>query len=122
LTQNLYDQKITPQEAESALPIALQNLTYSGTNDPNYPSENLRWRSAALIGALGLQPEVSVPALINAMNNSGDSVAMECANALEKFNSGRAAIPALNRIANSATNEVLRRMAQNTLDRIQKTP
>jgi hypothetical protein len=122
LTQQLYDGKITPQDASEALLMAFQNLAYSGT-DTNYPDhfpDSVRWRAAALVGALGLQPEDSIRALLTAMNNSGDSVVVECAEALEKFNAAKAAIPALTRVANSATNQFLRKMAQDALDRINK--
>ena len=91
LANAIYDGKITPAEAEAAFPIAINNLTYTSTNE--LFRENTRWRAAGLLGALGLHPDVAVPALIQGMDNTNPNVAAECAVSLGKF--GPDAAPAV---------------------------
>ena len=91
LANAIYEQKITPSEAEAAFPIAINNLTYTSTNE--LFRENTRWRAAGLLGALGLHPDVAVPALIQGMDNTNPSVVAECAASLGKF--GPDAAPAV---------------------------
>lgn len=86
--------QITPTEAQAAFPIAIENLTYTSTN--SLFQENTRWRAASLIGALGLNSDISVPALIQGMDNKNPTVAGECASSLGKFGSQAApAVPVL---------------------------
>ena len=94
----LDEQKITPTEAQAAFPIALNNLTYTSTNSIDGLSfqDNTRWRAASLLGALHLNPDVSVPALIQGMDSNYPTVEMECAASLGDFGQDAApAIPAL---------------------------
>jgi RNA polymerase sigma factor (sigma-70 family) len=91
LANAIDDGKITPAEAQAAFPIAINNLTYTSTNE--LFRENTRWRAAGLLGALELHPDVAVPDLIQGMDNTNPSVAAECAASLGKF--GPDAAPAV---------------------------
>ena len=98
LANAIYSGKITPDEAKAALPIAINNLTYDNTN--SLFRDNTRWRAAGLLDALRLQPGVSVPALLNCLQESMDetnyTVAAECALALSSFGSdAQSAIPSM---------------------------
>ena len=75
--------KITPAEAQAAFPIAINNLTYTSTNE--LFRENTRFRAAGLLGALGFHPDVAVPALIQGMDNTNPSVAAKYAASLRKY-------------------------------------
>jgi RNA polymerase sigma factor (sigma-70 family) len=87
----IYSGKITSDEASPAFTIAINNLTYTSTNE--LFRENTRWRAAGLLGAFGLHPDVAVPALIQGMDNTNPSVVAECAASLGKF--GPDAAPAV---------------------------
>jgi RNA polymerase sigma factor (sigma-70 family) len=91
LANALYRQKITPAEAQAAFPVALNNLTYTSTN--SLFRVNTRHRAAGLLGALHLNPEVAVPALIDGLNGKDPTVAMQCADSLGEF--GEDAVPAI---------------------------
>ncbi len=91
LANALYHQKITPAEAQAAFPIALNNLTYTSTN--SLFRVNTRHRAAGLLGALHLNPDLSVPALIDGLNGKDPTVAMQCADSLGEF--GQDAVPAI---------------------------
>ena len=108
--------KITPEQAQAALPVALENLTYSDTNEPL--QGNTRWRAAGLLAALRLEPDVCVPALIRGLSDPNPTVAGECALALGCFRQdAKAAIPALKKMAGS-TNQMLRTFAAASLTNI----
>ncbi len=90
--------KITSEEAKASFPIAINNLTYDNTN--TLFRVNTRWRAAGLLNALKLEPDVSVPALLNCMQESMDetnyTVAASCALALGHFGSDtQSAIPSM---------------------------
>jgi RNA polymerase sigma factor (sigma-70 family) len=51
--------KISPDEASAAFPIAIENLQYESTNA--LFRDNTRWRAAGLLGALKLEPDISIP-------------------------------------------------------------
>jgi HEAT repeat protein len=91
LANALYRQKISSAEAQAAFPVALNNLTYDNTN--TLFRVNTRHRAAGLLGALHLNPDLAVPALIQGMNGKDPTVAMECADSLGKF--GQDAVPAI---------------------------
>lgn len=95
LANALYRQKITPVEAQAAFPVALNNLANTSTNllDGISIRVNTRHRAAGLLGALHLNPDVSVPALIQGLNGKDPTVAMECADSLSEF--GKDAVPAI---------------------------
>jgi RNA polymerase sigma factor (sigma-70 family) len=98
LANAIYSGKITPDEAKAALPIAINNLTYDNTN--SLFRVNTRWRAAGLLDALKLKPDISVPALLNCLQESMDetnyTVAAECALALSSFGSdAQPAIPSM---------------------------
>ena len=90
--------KITPAEALAAFPIAIENLTYTSTNQ--LFQANTRHTAASLINALHLNPVKSVSALLKCMEESMDesnyTVAAECAQALSRFGSdAQPAIPSM---------------------------
>ena len=98
LANAIYSGKITPDEAKAALPIAINNLTYDNTN--SLFRINTRSRAAGLLDALKLKPDISVPALLNCLQESMDetnyTVAAECALALSRFGSdAQPAIPSM---------------------------
>jgi RNA polymerase sigma factor (sigma-70 family) len=103
LASAIYEQKITPSEAEAAFPITINNLTYTSTNE--LFRENTRLRAAGLLGALGLHPDVAVPALIQGMDNTNPSVVAECAASLGKF--GPDAAPAVPKMIQGLHNSKL---------------
>lgn len=112
--------KITSDEASAAFPIAIANLSYTSTNEVF--QGNTRSRAAGLIGALRLQPDVSVPALMQELNYTNDSIVMESVYALGYFErQATPAVPALTTMAGS-TNEMLRRAAKFSLEEIQRAP
>lgn len=83
LANAIAEGKITPTEAQAAFPIATQNLAYTSTN--SLFQENTRWRAASLIGALRLNSDISVPALIRGMDSKNPTIASECATSLGQF-------------------------------------
>jgi RNA polymerase sigma factor (sigma-70 family) len=118
LANALYAGKITPAEATAALPIAVGNLTYTDTNA--LFQGNTRWRAASLLAALALEPGVSVPALVEGLQDTNVSVAAECAEALGRFRGQAAtAVPALQQAARS-TNSLLSSAANGALTQIQQ--
>lgn len=106
LANAIMAQKIKAADAAAALPIAVRNLRYESTNELFLA--NTRWRAAGLIGALQLQPEVSVPALADCLDDSQGTVATECAQVLGNFGpSALAAIPALTRALETTNQDVV---------------
>jgi len=108
LANAIYSGKITPDEAKAALPIAINNLTYDNTN--SLFRVNTRWRAAGLLDALKLEPDISVPALLNCVQESMDetnyTVAAECALALSSFGSdAQPAIPSMIKSMEKLLNE-----------------
>jgi hypothetical protein len=118
LANALYSGKISSDQAIAAYPIALENLTYTNAN-PLF-QDNTRWRAAALLGALKLEPDVSIPALMQGLEDTDASVAANCAYSLMAFRQeATAAIPMLNKAANS-TNVQLNTAAKMALTQIEK--
>jgi RNA polymerase sigma factor (sigma-70 family) len=116
LANALFSGRITPEQAQGALPVALENLTYSDTNE--LFQVNTRCRAAGLLAALQLEPEVSVPALIRGLSDPKPAVAGGCAAALgSSRQDAKAAIPALRKMAGS-TNQMLRTFAAASLTNI----
>ena len=119
--------RISSEQVKAAFPVAINNLSYTSAN--SLFQGNTRWRAAGLIGALKLEPDVSVPALLRAlneaMNGTNDphlSVAAECVAALGKFGEdARPAVPVLAKAAGS-TNRWLRLMAVKALGEIKMEP
>lgn len=110
--------KITSQDASAAFPVAMNNLTYSDTN-VMYQC-NTRSRAAWLLAALRQSPDVSIPALIQGLQDSNANVAADCAFALMEFGKqARPAIPALTMALNS-TNSHLNSQAKMALDVIER--
>ena len=94
LANAVYAGKITPDDAEPALPVAINNLTYADTNQLFLV--NTRFRAVDLINALALEPDLSVPALAQELTDTNLWVAAESAQALGRFGTnGGAAVPAL---------------------------
>jgi RNA polymerase sigma factor (sigma-70 family) len=110
--------KITPEQARAAFLIAIENLQYENTNI--LFRDNTRWRAAGLLGALKLEPDISVPVLIRAMDDTNYSVAAQCALALGSFEDrAKPAIPILTK-ASGSTNNLLNWAATRSLGLIQK--
>ena len=113
----IFSGKIKPEEASAAFPTAIANLTYSDTNA--LFEVNTRSRAAWLVAALRQSPDVSVPLLIQGLQDSNVTVAADCAFALSQFGKdAKIAIPELTEAANS-TNNQLRVMAKQSLEGIQ---
>jgi HEAT repeat protein len=118
LANAIYSEKITPDQARAAFPIAIKNLQYESTNA--LFRDNTRWRAAALLDALKLEPDISVPALIKGMEDTNFTVAAECALALGSFGDrAKSAIPVLTK-ASSSTNNQLSWAASRSLKMIEK--
>jgi HEAT repeat protein len=116
LANAIYSGKISSTEASAAFQIAIENLQFDSTN--TLFRGNTRWRAASLLGALKLEPDISVPALIKGMEDTNISVAGECALALGQFgNQAKSAIPVLTK-ASSSTNSFLSRTASFSLGMI----
>jgi hypothetical protein len=82
---------------------------------------NTRFRAAELLGALRLEPEFSVPALIQGMEATNLTVAMNCAVALGGFGGyAKKAVPVLTK-AGGSTNELLSRFARQALVQIENS-
>ena len=89
LANAIANQKISANMASAALPIALNNL-----------KGDTRWQAVALIQALHLEPDESVPALIKcmeeSMNEAQFTLAAQCAVALSSFgDNAQKAIPSM---------------------------
>jgi len=109
--------KISPDEASAAFPIAIENLQYESTNA--LFRDNTRFRAAGLLGALKLEPDISIPALIQGLQETNFSIAAECAAALGQFRKqAKPAIPILIEAA-SSTNRLLNVIANQSLGMIQ---
>jgi RNA polymerase sigma factor (sigma-70 family) len=118
LANALYSRKISSSQASAAFPIALKNLTYA--NADSLFQENTRWRAAGLLGALKLEPDASIPALMRGLEETNLSIAAECANALSAFRQqAKPAIPLLIKAANS-TNVMLNTAAKMALNQIEE--
>lgn len=119
LANAILAQRMKPTDASAALPIAIRNLQYESTNQLFLA--NTRWRAAGLVDALQLQPDLSVPALADCLDDSQGTVAAECARALGDFGpNAQSAIPSLTRALN-ATNEAVVCAAAVALTHIDKT-
>ena len=118
LANAIFAGKISPTNASAAFPTALNNLTY--TSDNPLFRNNTRSRAAWLIAALKLNPDTSVPALMQGLEDTNANVAADCAFALGNF--GPAAAPAIPLLAKAAdsTNTLLNTYAKQALDMIQK--
>jgi RNA polymerase sigma factor (sigma-70 family) len=117
LANALYSGKISSDQAVAAFPIALKNLTY--TNADSLLQVNTRFRAAALLGALKLEPDVSIPALMQGLQETNTSIAENCADSLSAFRQqAKPAIPLLVKAANS-TNVVLSTAAKMALNQIE---
>lgn len=120
LANALFAGRITGEEARPALAIALANLTYDSTN--SLYLVNTRSRAATLLGALKLDPDLSVPALIHALQDTNLTVQMSCAMALGQFRSDAIqAVNALEKTENS-TDPQLRRAATMAISMINNRP
>ena len=112
--------KISSDEARAAFPIAINNLTYASTNA--LYQGNTRSRAAWLVAALRLSPDISVPALIQGLDdtNGNGNIAGDCAFALGEF--GKDAKPAISALTKAAasTNEQLSFKARQSLNQIEK--
>lgn len=109
--------KVSPDEASAAFPIAIENLQYESTNA--LFRDNTRCRAAGLLGALKLKPDISIPALIQGLQETNFSIAAECAAALGQFGKqAKPAIPILIEAA-SSTNRLLNVIANQSLSMIQ---
>ena len=118
LANALSSARISPEQARASFPVALENLTYSDTNE--LFQVNTRLRGAALLGALGLEPDTSVPALIRGLSDPSYSVAADCALDFVSFGvDAKPAMPVLRTLAGS-TNQVLSRAAQWSLNSIEQ--
>ena len=116
----IYSGKITPDEASVAFPIAINNLTY--TNENALFRDNTHWRAASLVAALKMKPDISVPALVQGLEDTNFTVAAQCAWSLGEFGKqAKSAIPMLLKAADS-TNTQLNFAAKQSLDRIEKAP
>ena len=105
LANAIYAGRITPEEARPVLPLAVDDLSDSDTN-PTFRA-NTHWHGASLLGAIRLEPDLSVPALITDLQDTQNTVAVQCAQALGRFgDNGKAAIPALVRAAGSTNAEL----------------
>lgn len=94
LANAIYAGKIAADDAAPALPVAINNLTYSDTN--LLFTVNTRFRAVGLIDALKLEPEVSVPALAAELTDTNMTVVSQAAQAIGGFGAqGKAAVPAL---------------------------
>lgn len=110
--------KISSEQAIAALPIAVRNLTYTDAN-PVY-QENTRWRAASLLGALKLNPDLSIPALMGGLQETNPTIAAACADALKGFGpQAKPAIPLLTKAA-SSTDAQLNTAAKMALNEIEK--
>jgi len=119
LANAIYARKIKAADASAALPIAIRNLQYESTNDLFLA--NTRWRAVSLVDALHLQPDLSVPALADCLDDSHGTVSAECAHALGDFGpDAQPAIPSLTRALN-ATNADVVCAAAVAITRIDKT-
>jgi RNA polymerase sigma factor (sigma-70 family) len=117
LANAIFSGKIKPDEASPAFPIALNNLTYADTN--SLYQVNTRSRAAWLLAALKQQPDISVPALVQGLQDSNATVASDCAFALGQFGKdSKVAVPELTDAANS-TNRQLSTAAKQSLGMIQ---
>jgi hypothetical protein len=117
LANAIFSGKITPDQASAAFPIAFNNLTYADTN--NLYQANTRSRAAWLLAALKQRPDLSVPALIQGLQDSNATFASDCAFALSQFGKeAKVAIPELTKAANS-TNNLLSVVAKQSLGTIQ---
>lgn len=117
LANAIFSGKITPAEASAAFPIAINNLTY--TDDNPLFCNNTRSRAAWLLAALKLEPDVSVPALMQGLEDTNLNVAADCAFALGNFRQqAKPAIPMLTKAA-SSTNRLLSIYANQALGMIQ---
>jgi RNA polymerase sigma factor (sigma-70 family) len=97
--------KITSEQAQDAFPIALNNLTYE--NENALFQDRTRWHAAALLGALKLEPDVSVAALRKGLDDTNFTFAAECASALGNFGKdARIVLPALVEASNSTNNQL----------------
>jgi RNA polymerase sigma factor (sigma-70 family) len=114
----IFSGKITSDEASDAFPIAINNLTYTSTNA--LYQDNTRSRAAWLIAALRLSPDISVPALIQGLDDTNGNIAGDCAFALGEF--GKDAKPAISALTKAAasTNEQLSFQAKQSLNQIEK--
>ncbi|MGP8235708.1 MAG: sigma-70 family RNA polymerase sigma factor [Limisphaerales bacterium] len=118
LAKAIFSGKITADAAGTAFPVAISNLTYTSTND--LFQGNTRSRAAWLVGALKLEPEVSVPALLRGLEDTNLTVAANCAFGLGCFGEdAREAVAALNSATNS-TNALLSLYAKQALTAIVK--
>ncbi|HTJ00885.1 MAG TPA: sigma-70 family RNA polymerase sigma factor [Dongiaceae bacterium] len=116
----IFAEKIQPEMASAAYPIALQNLTYTHTND--LYQVNTRSRAAWLLAALHLSPETTVPALIRGLQDSNETVVCDCAFALAQFgNAASPAVPALLQTA-ASTNARVQRAGRDALEQIERKP
>jgi RNA polymerase sigma factor (sigma-70 family) len=75
--------KIPPSALKQVVPIAAENLSYTHTN--LLFEGNTRLRAASLLGALKLDPDISVPALSRSLEGSHPNASIESAWALEQF-------------------------------------
>ncbi|HEX4264075.1 MAG TPA: sigma-70 family RNA polymerase sigma factor [Verrucomicrobiae bacterium] len=117
LANAIFSGKITSDQASAAFSIALNNLTYTDTN--NLYQANTRSRAAWLLAALKQRPDLSVPALIHGLQDSNLVFASDCAFALGQFGKdSKVAVPELTDAANS-TNRQLSVMAKQSLGMIQ---
>ena len=118
LANAIFAGKISPAEASAAFPIALNNLTYV-SNDPLFRN-NTRSRAAWLIAALKLNPDISVSALMQGLDDTNSNVAADFAFALGNF--GQAATPAIPLLTKAAdsTNTLLNVYAKQALGMIQR--
>jgi RNA polymerase sigma factor (sigma-70 family) len=114
----IFSGKITSDEVRDAFPIAINNLTYTSTNA--LYQDNTRSRGAWLIAALRMSPNISVPTLIQGLDDTNGNVAEDCAFALSEFGKdAKPAIPALTKAA-ASTNEQLSFSAKQSLNQIEK--
>ena len=109
--------KITPEEARAAFPVALENLHCE--NPDAEIRASTRERAAQLLGSLKLDPDITVPALIQGLEDPNFSVILNNAQALAEFGPrAKSAIPRLIKAANS-TNVILSRSLQFSLKQIE---
>jgi hypothetical protein len=117
LANVIFSGKVTPEQARAAFAVALNNLTYIDTN--SLYQVNTRSRAAWLLAALKQQPDISVPALLQGLQDSNTTVASDCAFALGQFGKdSKVAVPELTDAANS-TNRQLSIAARQSLEMIQ---
>jgi RNA polymerase sigma factor (sigma-70 family) len=114
----IFAEKISPEMASAAYPIALRNLSYTHTN--GLYQVNTRSRAASLLAALHQSPETTIPALIQGLQDPNETVEGNCAFALAQFGTAaRVAIPALQQAA-ASTNRIVQFRVKGALEQIEQ--